>query len=100
MGRLDFNQNGRRYHFQFLHVGCVVKVFVQVEMFHEVEHQGERVLEGTIYPYEGHDVPMRKEVVCVCFPLEPLGAVLFHPYRPYQCLSKLTIRTRSQSKRT
>ena len=45
-------------------------------MFHVVEHQAERVLEGAVYPYEWYDVPMREEVVCVCFPVKSLGVVL------------------------
>ena len=44
-------------------------------MLHKVEHQGERVLLGTVYPHERHDVSMREEVVCMCLLPEPLCRV-------------------------
>jgi len=34
------------------------------------------MFEGAVDPYEWYYVPVREEVVCVCFPVESLGVVL------------------------
>jgi len=44
-------------------------------VFHVVEHQAERMFKSAEYPYEWYDVPVREEVVCVCFPVESPGVI-------------------------
>jgi len=58
MSRLDLGQNGRYYQFQLPCVWFVPDVFRKVETSHEVEYQGEWVLEGAVYSHEWDDVPM------------------------------------------
>lgn len=68
-------------------------------MPHVLKYQGERVFEGAVDPYEWKDVAMGEEVVCLCFPEEPLGVALVVSTWTYRGLLELTMHTWSKSKR-
>ena len=48
----------KAYQFRFLRIGSVLEVYTQVELFHEVENQGERVFSCAVCSNEGDYVPM------------------------------------------
>ena len=48
----------KAYQFRFLRIGPVLEVYTQVELFHEIENQRERVFSCAVCSNEGDYVPM------------------------------------------
>ena len=63
----------KAYQFRFLRIGPVLEVYTQVELFHEIENQRERVFSCAVCSNEGDYVPMGQEVVCSSFLPKSLG---------------------------
>ena len=51
----------------------VPQIFSKVQIIHEFEDEGQRVLGGGVYPDKRHDVSVLETTACQCFSVEPLG---------------------------